>query len=65
MNNRITYNFPCKGLSAYLDERIPKMDMVISGHINELLAKGSDRETLDLLLDLHFALQNYIEKFGL
>lgn len=65
MTKRIVFDIPCRGLSAYLDERIPKMDLIISGHINERLANGSDRRTLDMLLDLHFALQKYIEMYNL
>lgn len=64
MASNITFSH---GVSAFLDERIPKLDMVITGHLNKSLSGSNslDRSTFDLLLKIHYSLQDYIDKFDL
>lgn len=67
MTKRVLYDSSKVGVSAYLDERVPKLDLVITGHLNTAFENPSkfDRETIDILLDLHFACKSYIDKFNL
>lgn len=60
-------DFNCKGITPYLDERIPKLDMVISGHLEKCLKNPClyDKEVIFILFEIHYSLQSYINKFNL
>lgn len=68
MRHKIEYTFKFKGLSAYCDERIDKLNQVICGYLNAQCANTGrklSRDEFKMLYNLHEALTNYLEFYDI
>lgn len=63
---RIHYDFgKFKGLSAYFDDRVERLDKVLCGHLNNRLCNTHNRAEFDMLYKLHSALVDYLEFYDI
>ena len=69
MSKKIEYEIQtCKGLSLYFDERVEKLDMVLSKHLNNEVSGSSRRfsgKEFSMLYKLHNALTDYLDYYGI
>lgn len=68
MRHKIEYSFKFKGLSAYCDNRIDKLNQVIFGYLNDEISQTGrklSRDEFKMLYKLHEALTDYLEYYDI
>lgn len=68
MRYKNKYTFKFKGLSAYCDERIYKLNQVICGYLNDEISQTGrklSRDEFKMLYNLHGALTDYLEFYDI